>query len=132
MTSWVVGIRVFWFLRKLIWMLFQCSTYFSELVRTNELCRMYSEACIELCKEMDVKVVDLWTAIQKREDWMNACFMWAQPPILYISTSLINSSHTFGFPFPLRLQRRCSLVRGGKQGSRGGNTQGAETSRVGA
>ncbi|KAL1559249.1 GDSL esterase/lipase wdl1 [Salvia divinorum] len=50
------------------------STYFSELVRTNELCRMYSEACIELCKEMDVKVVDLWTAIQRRENWMNACF----------------------------------------------------------
>ncbi|KAG6418445.1 hypothetical protein SASPL_120649 [Salvia splendens] len=50
------------------------STYFSELVRTNELCRMYSEACIELCKEMDVKVVDLYTAIQKRENWMEACF----------------------------------------------------------
>ncbi|XP_047943709.1 GDSL esterase/lipase CPRD49-like [Salvia hispanica] len=50
------------------------STYFSELVRTNELCRMYSEACIELCKEMDVKVVDLFTAIQKRENWMETCF----------------------------------------------------------
>ncbi|KAK6135807.1 hypothetical protein DH2020_030502 [Rehmannia glutinosa] len=50
------------------------SSYFSELVRTNELCRMYSEACIELCREMDVKAIDLWTAMQKREDWSNACF----------------------------------------------------------
>ncbi|KAK4393665.1 GDSL esterase/lipase CPRD49 [Sesamum angolense] len=50
------------------------SSYFSELVRTNELCRIYSEACIELCREMDLKVIDLWTAIQKREDWLNACF----------------------------------------------------------
>ncbi|KAL0303855.1 UNVERIFIED_CONTAM: GDSL esterase/lipase CPRD49 [Sesamum radiatum] len=50
------------------------SSYFSVLVRTNELCRIYSEACIELCREMDLKVIDLWTAIQKREDWSNACF----------------------------------------------------------
>lgn len=50
------------------------SAYFSELVRTNELCRQYSEACIELCQEMNLKVVDLWTALQKREDWLAACF----------------------------------------------------------
>ncbi|KAL3521207.1 hypothetical protein ACH5RR_019356 [Cinchona calisaya] len=50
------------------------SSIFSELVRTNDLCRRYSEACIELCQEMGIKVVDLWTAIQKREDWQNACF----------------------------------------------------------
>ncbi|OIT20753.1 PREDICTED: GDSL esterase/lipase CPRD49 [Nicotiana attenuata] len=50
------------------------SSYFSELVRTNELCRQYSEACIELCNEMNLKVVDLWTALQKREDWLTACF----------------------------------------------------------
>ncbi|CAL9175809.1 unnamed protein product, partial [Musa hybrid cultivar] len=46
----------------------------SELVRTNERCQRYSEACIELCKEMDVKVVDLYNAIQKRDDWSTACF----------------------------------------------------------
>ncbi|MCE3215478.1 hypothetical protein HAX54_002552 [Datura stramonium] len=46
--------------------LLQTVPYFSELVRTNELCRQYSEACIELCKEMNLKVVDLWTALQKR------------------------------------------------------------------
>ncbi|OVA02688.1 Lipase [Macleaya cordata] len=50
------------------------STIFSQLVRTNEICRIYSEACKELCREMDLKVVDLWSAIQKRDDWMNACF----------------------------------------------------------
>ncbi|XP_077222653.1 SGNH hydrolase-type esterase superfamily protein [Tasmannia lanceolata] len=50
------------------------SGFFSELVRSNEACRRYSEACIELCKEMDLKVIDLWTAIQKRDDWRTACF----------------------------------------------------------
>ncbi|KAJ9683813.1 hypothetical protein PVL29_016352 [Vitis rotundifolia] len=50
------------------------SGIFSELVRTNELCRQYSEACIELCQEVGVKVVDLWTAFQKRDDWLTACF----------------------------------------------------------
>ncbi|KAF5736576.1 SGNH hydrolase-type esterase superfamily protein [Tripterygium wilfordii] len=50
------------------------SGIFSELVRTNELCQMYSEACVELCQEMGVKVVDLFTALQKRSDWTSACF----------------------------------------------------------
>ncbi|KAL5568560.1 hypothetical protein UlMin_025135 [Ulmus minor] len=50
------------------------SAIFSELVRTNELCGQYSEACVKLCKQMGVKVVDLFTAFQKRDDWMNACF----------------------------------------------------------
>ncbi|URE01206.1 GDSL-like Lipase/Acylhydrolase [Musa troglodytarum] len=50
------------------------SSVLSELVRTNERCQRYSEACMELCKEMDVKVVDLYNAIQKREDWSTACF----------------------------------------------------------
>lgn len=50
------------------------SSFFSELVRTNELCRIYSEACKELCLEMGVKVVDLWTAFQQRDDWLTACF----------------------------------------------------------
>ncbi|GAB2299539.1 GDSL esterase/lipase wdl1 [Dionaea muscipula] len=50
------------------------SGIFSTLVRTNELCRSYSDACIELCKEMSIKVIDLWTAIQRRDDWLTACF----------------------------------------------------------
>ncbi|KAJ8764124.1 hypothetical protein K2173_005030 [Erythroxylum novogranatense] len=47
---------------------------FSELVRTNELCQKYSEACIKLCQEMDLKFVDLFSAFQKRSDWTTACF----------------------------------------------------------
>ncbi|XP_024020609.1 GDSL esterase/lipase CPRD49 isoform X2 [Morus notabilis] len=43
--------------------------------RTNELCREYSEACLELCKEMDIKAIDLWTAIQKGKDWQSTCFL---------------------------------------------------------
>ncbi|KAL5203806.1 hypothetical protein ABZP36_008677 [Zizania latifolia] len=50
------------------------STALSEIVRTNETCRLYSEACVSLCKEMGVKVVDLWNAMQKRDDWATACF----------------------------------------------------------
>ncbi|CAL9008194.1 unnamed protein product [Prunus brigantina] len=50
------------------------SGIFSEIVRTNELCQQYSEACIKLCQEMDIKVVDLFTAFQKTDDWLNTCF----------------------------------------------------------
>ncbi|KAF7830951.1 GDSL esterase/lipase CPRD49 [Senna tora] len=50
------------------------SGIFSELVRTNELCQSYSDACMNLCKEMDVKAVDLFTSLQNRDDWMNICF----------------------------------------------------------
>ncbi|KAK1377931.1 SGNH hydrolase-type esterase superfamily protein [Heracleum sosnowskyi] len=50
------------------------STVVSEMVRTNEMCRVYSEACIELCHEVGVKVVDLWTAIQEKDDWLTTCF----------------------------------------------------------
>ncbi|CAL9083253.1 unnamed protein product [Musa acuminata var. zebrina] len=45
-----------------------------ELARTNERCRICSEACVKLCKEMNVKVVDLFTAIQKQDDWHTTCF----------------------------------------------------------
>ncbi|OAY79460.1 GDSL esterase/lipase CPRD49 [Ananas comosus] len=51
------------------------SAALSEIVRTNETCRRYSDACIELCKEMGIKVIDLWTAIQKRDNWDTACFI---------------------------------------------------------
>jgi len=50
------------------------STILSEIVRTNETCRLYSDVCVALCKEMHLKVVDLWHAMQKREDWKTACF----------------------------------------------------------
>ncbi|XP_048127159.1 GDSL esterase/lipase CPRD49-like isoform X5 [Rhodamnia argentea] len=47
---------------------------FQDIRRTNHACHVYSEACLELCREMNVKAVDLWTAIQKRDDWATACF----------------------------------------------------------
>ncbi|XP_010253884.1 PREDICTED: GDSL esterase/lipase CPRD49 [Nelumbo nucifera] len=50
------------------------SAIFSEIDRTNEACHRYSDACLELCREIDVKAVDLFNAIQKRDDWMNVCF----------------------------------------------------------
>ncbi|KAF3448951.1 hypothetical protein FNV43_RR09938 [Rhamnella rubrinervis] len=42
--------------------------------RTNELTRVYSEACVQLCNEMGIKVINLWTAIQKAKDWRTTCF----------------------------------------------------------
>lgn len=46
-----------------------------ELVhRRNETCQKYSEACVKLCQELDVKVIDLWTALQQRNDWLAVCF----------------------------------------------------------
>ncbi|XP_050384450.1 GDSL esterase/lipase CPRD49-like isoform X2 [Argentina anserina] len=45
-----------------------------ENSRTNELCQMYSDACVEMCKRMDVKTVDLFTSMQKRRDWSTTCF----------------------------------------------------------
>lgn len=50
------------------------SDVLSEVVRTNEACRIYSEACIQLCKEICSPVIDLWTVIQRREDWLTSCF----------------------------------------------------------
>ncbi|KAK9742353.1 hypothetical protein RND81_03G166400 [Saponaria officinalis] len=51
------------------------SPYLSNLLRTNEQCGKYSDALIELCREMDLKVIDLWTAIQKRDDWLTSAFI---------------------------------------------------------
>lgn len=59
---------------KSVFLLCKSSSIFSELVRTNELCRRYSDACVELCQEMGLKVIDLWTAFQRRDDWVTACF----------------------------------------------------------
>lgn len=46
-----------------------------RVTRSNEGSRIYSEACLELCRAMDVKAIDLWTAIQKRGDWEKSCFV---------------------------------------------------------
>ncbi|CAN8287314.1 unnamed protein product [Cochlearia groenlandica] len=42
--------------------------------RSNELCRPYAEALLNLCKEINVKGIDLWNAIQQQDDWLNTCF----------------------------------------------------------
>ncbi|KAF7825540.1 GDSL esterase/lipase CPRD49-like [Senna tora] len=45
-----------------------------QLRRKNESCRIYSEACLKLCREINVKGIDLWSALQKRDDWRDVCF----------------------------------------------------------
>ncbi|KAL9303187.1 hypothetical protein ACSQ67_020450 [Phaseolus vulgaris] len=50
------------------------SDLLGPLKRTNESCRIYSEACLELCREMNVKAIDLWSAVQQRHDWSDVCF----------------------------------------------------------
>ncbi|XP_010509212.1 PREDICTED: GDSL esterase/lipase At2g38180-like isoform X1 [Camelina sativa] len=42
--------------------------------RSNERCRPYAEALLNLCREINVKGVDIWTAIQQQDDWLNSCF----------------------------------------------------------
>ncbi|KAJ4704443.1 GDSL esterase/lipase CPRD49-like [Melia azedarach] len=45
-----------------------------DLGRSNESCRIYSEACLKLSQEMNVTAIDLWTVLQQRDDWLTACF----------------------------------------------------------
>ncbi|KAI3474735.1 hypothetical protein Pfo_029920 [Paulownia fortunei] len=48
---------------------------FDKQERTNESCRIYSEALVDLCKQLDIKVINLWTAFQHRDDWAAAYLM---------------------------------------------------------
>lgn len=41
--------------------------------RTNERAKDYAQACIEAAKEANVEVIDLWTAIQEKENWQTKC-----------------------------------------------------------
>ncbi|CAH1433006.1 unnamed protein product [Lactuca virosa] len=43
--------------------------------RKNELCGIYSDACLALCKEMNIKAIDLFTLIQQRPDWLTTSFL---------------------------------------------------------
>ncbi|RDX60190.1 GDSL esterase/lipase CPRD49, partial [Mucuna pruriens] len=43
--------------------------------RTNEACRIYSEACLKVCSEMNIKAIDLWSAIQTVDNWQDVCFI---------------------------------------------------------
>ncbi|KAM7531986.1 hypothetical protein LguiB_035396 [Lonicera macranthoides] len=49
---------------------------FEEKGRTNKDTHIYSEACREVCNEMNdnVEFIDLFYAIQQREDWLNSSF----------------------------------------------------------
>nr|XP_016465128.1 PREDICTED: GDSL esterase/lipase At2g38180-like [Nicotiana tabacum] len=42
--------------------------------RYNETCRIYSEAGIKLGQELGVKVIDFWSALQERPDWLTTVF----------------------------------------------------------
>jgi len=53
----------------------ELSDEFGQLTRTNQMSRIYSEACLDMCHEMKIKVIDMWSAIQKRDDWKDVCFM---------------------------------------------------------
>ncbi|KAJ9548629.1 hypothetical protein OSB04_021172 [Centaurea solstitialis] len=37
--------------------------------RTNEQCKRYSDACVELCQKMGINVIDLNTVFKQQEDW---------------------------------------------------------------
>ncbi|XP_050382515.1 GDSL esterase/lipase CPRD49-like [Argentina anserina] len=50
------------------------SDIIGEVNRTNKLGKIYSDACLELCREMNIKAVDLFTSFQKRKDWETTCF----------------------------------------------------------
>ncbi|MCO5610845.1 hypothetical protein L7F22_065087 [Adiantum nelumboides] len=43
------------------------------LDRTNERAKRYAQACIEVSKEVNVGVVDLWSAIQREKIWETKC-----------------------------------------------------------
>ncbi|KAK6778359.1 hypothetical protein RDI58_025077 [Solanum bulbocastanum] len=47
---------------------------FGSSRRSNESSHIYSEACIKMCQELGIKVIDLWTALQNRDDWLTAHF----------------------------------------------------------
>ncbi|KAL5710272.1 GDSL esterase/lipase wdl1 [Ranunculus cassubicifolius] len=50
------------------------SSFLSELKRSSEDCGKYSQACIEVGRDVGIKVIDLWTAFQKKDNWENLCF----------------------------------------------------------
>lgn len=35
--------------------------------RTNEACQRYAEALMDLCREMDVKAINMFEAVQKKD-----------------------------------------------------------------
>ncbi|PNS99119.1 hypothetical protein POPTR_016G115800v4 [Populus trichocarpa] len=48
--------------------------YGERAARSNEGGRIYSEATLKLCQELEVKAIDLWTIMQQKNDWLTTCF----------------------------------------------------------
>ncbi|KAG5582803.1 hypothetical protein H5410_053430 [Solanum commersonii] len=48
--------------------------YGSNLGRTNERGRIYSEAGIKLAQKLGLKYIDFWSALQEPSDWMDTVF----------------------------------------------------------
>lgn len=48
---------------------------FDKQERTNEWCRIYSDALVEMGKQLDIKVINLWKSFQHRDDWVAAYLM---------------------------------------------------------
>ncbi|EPS60568.1 hypothetical protein M569_14235, partial [Genlisea aurea] len=49
---------------------------FEDQARKNENCRVYAEALVDLCKELGVEGINLYTALQqRREDWAEVSFI---------------------------------------------------------
>ncbi|KAK9054927.1 hypothetical protein SSX86_026006 [Deinandra increscens subsp. villosa] len=42
--------------------------------RTNELCQIYADACVEVCQEMGITGINLCNAFKQRDNWMETCF----------------------------------------------------------
>lgn len=74
-----------------VWSLALCNLCLRDTMkgRSNELCRPYAEALLNLCREINVKGIDIWTAIQQQDDWLNSCFTWATKPSWYINSEMI-------------------------------------------
>ncbi|KAF3329893.1 GDSL esterase/lipase CPRD49-like isoform X1 [Carex littledalei] len=47
----------------------------TNVSRTNEVGKRYSDALIMLCKEMKIEAIDAFHTIQRRDDWETACIM---------------------------------------------------------
>ncbi|XP_024966927.1 GDSL esterase/lipase CPRD49-like isoform X1 [Cynara cardunculus var. scolymus] len=42
--------------------------------RTNEWCQKYADACVNLCREMGIKAIDLCAAFKQQHEWATTCF----------------------------------------------------------
>ncbi len=67
--------------------------------RTNEVTKLYAQACKEVAKEADVPVIDLWSVFQQTQNWRQAYLRSVQndPNVLglvWASVTLISIEKT--------------------------------------